>query len=96
MRTRLVQLSNGIERNMRELKSEIQALPEQALEKFKEFTPKQSGNARRRTRRNGSAIVADYPYANKLNEGSSSQSPDGMTKPFVEWLRQTVTKIVKD
>lgn len=57
---------------------------------FKEFvknTPIRSGNARRNTHLAGNAIIADYAYAQRLEEGYSDQSPSGMTAPTIEFIR---------
>jgi hypothetical protein len=35
-----------------------------------------------------------HPYAGKLDDGASKQAPEGMTKPFLRWLRATIKKIV--
>jgi hypothetical protein len=37
--------------------------------------------------------VADYPYAGKLDEGSSKQAPKGMSEPFAKWYDKQVAKI---
>lgn len=50
------------------------------------------GNARRKTTLKGNQIDADYPYAKRLNEGYSSQAPDGMTEPTLEAIRKYVFK----
>jgi hypothetical protein len=48
------------------------------------------GNARRKTKLQGNEIQADYPYAKRLEEGWSTQAPDGMTKPTIEEIRAYV------
>ena len=49
-------------------------------------TPIDSGNARRNTKLSGSSILAQYPYAKRLNEGYSKQAPDGMSKPTDQYM----------
>lgn len=66
-----------------------------AYEYFKDETPIRTGNARRKTKLKKSKIKADYPYAQKLDEGWSKQSPDGMTKPTEKYLEELVTKFIK-
>lgn len=48
------------------------------------------GNARRKTVLKGNEIQANYPYAKRLEEGYSSQAPDGMTKPTLQEVRDYV------
>lgn len=55
--------------------------------KPKNYTP---GNARRKTKLQGNEIQANYPYAKRLEEGWSSQAPDGMTEPTIEEVRKYV------
>jgi hypothetical protein len=42
------------------------------------------GNARRKTVLKGNEIQANYPYAKRLEEGYSSQAPNGMTEPTLK------------
>lgn len=48
------------------------------------------GNARRKTVLRGNQIEANYPYAQRLEEGWSSQAPKGMTEPTLEDVRKYV------
>lgn len=48
------------------------------------------GNARRKTKLQGNTIDAQYPYAKRLEEGYSSQAPNGMTEPTLEEVRNYV------
>lgn len=57
---------------------------------FIDNTPLRSGNARKRTRLQGDSIVADYAYSEKLNEGYSKQSPNGMVDPTVEHIEKVL------
>jgi hypothetical protein len=72
-----------------------------AFDKFKDVTPKRSGNAKSKTRRNGRNIEANYPYATILDKGrhmttkgmrGSDQAPEGMSKPTLEEVRKYVFK----
>lgn len=62
---------------------------------FVAHTPIRSGNARRNTIKTDDAIIADYAYAQRLDEGYSKQSPEGMTGPTLEFLEKEVEKILK-
>jgi len=56
------------------------------------YTP---GNARRSTKQTKNGIEADYPYAERLDEGWSKQAPKGMTNPTLEFLENEVQNILK-
>ena len=57
--------------------------------KPKNYVP---GNARRKTQLRGNEIQANYPYAQRLEEGYSTQAPKGMTEPTIEEIRDYVYK----
>jgi hypothetical protein len=44
---------------------------------------------------NGTQINANYPYAQRLDDGYSPQSPDGMTKPTLDFIKKRVNQIMK-
>lgn len=67
-------------------------LAEVGYAKFKDVTPRDKGNAVRNTKLEGNEIVADYPYATRLENGYSSQAPEGMSKPTIEFIRAYVYK----
>ena len=80
-------------KDMKELTDKV--LP-QTYEHFRDITPIRSGNARQNTHLQGNRIFADYPYAERLDEGYSRQAPEGMTQPTEEFLQQLVDKTVRD
>jgi len=82
-------------KRMRKLAELPEHLLDEALDLVKENTPVQSGYARRNTKKKGNAIVADYPYADRLNQGYSKQAPDGFTEPTIEQLRKEADKFVR-
>ncbi len=57
---------------------------------FVQNTPIRTGNARRNTVKSGNDIDANYPYAQRLEEGYSKQAPKGMTEPTIEEVRKYV------
>jgi hypothetical protein len=59
---------------------------------FYKNTPVRSGNARRNTELRRDEIQANYPYATRLDEGYSKQSPKGMVEPTMKWLQDYVKK----
>jgi hypothetical protein len=72
---------------------QLAELPEQALNEFVKNTPVRSGRARRSTRLTRNIIRADYPYAGRLDDGYSQQSPRGMTKPTEEFITKRFKQI---
>lgn len=70
--------------------SKFNELPKDAYEFWKKTTPIRTGNARRRTRLQGSKIKANYQYAVPLDKGRSSQAPKGMSKPTEEYIKYTI------
>ena len=79
---------------LRRQRQELTKFPGQALKEFVDLTPVRSGNARSRTKLvNNNTIVADYPYAQRLDDGWSRQAPRGMTQPFEAWVRRWVKRV---
>ena len=88
-----VTITNDTSKYLAKVQRELRKYPAEALAEFKQLTPIRSGNARRRTRLTGNTIVADYPYAQRLDDGASTQAPRGMTEPFVKWAQARARKI---
>ena len=76
-------------REIRELKQ----YPDRAHDKYVELTPIRTGNARSRTNLKNQTIEANYPYAQRLDSGSSRQAPQGMTVPFDRWVKSEMRRI---
>lgn len=84
----------NLRRHLSKLNDTLEQLPKDAAEVFVEETPIRTGNARKNTKlRRDSEIEADYPYANRLNEGYSRQARNGMTEPTVKFIRDTIRKV---
>ena len=77
------------------IEKQIANIPKEAFTEFVKDTPVRSGNARRKTRLSGNKIVAGYAYAQKLDEGYSKQSPDGMSKPTEDFIEKRMNQILK-
>lgn len=58
---------------------------------FVSKTPIDTGNARNSTKLDGTVIKANYPYAERLDNGWSKQS-SGMTKPTEEFIKKEVKR----
>jgi len=87
-------MANEINQRLKQLKSKLtpQALTQIAYPYFKGYTPVRTGNARGHTNIRNTEIVADYPYAQRLDEGYSKQSPQGMTEPTVKEVVKYINK----
>lgn len=90
-----VKLNNTIGPMLRNVQKKLDNIPKEAYQEFVKNTPVRSGNARRNTKLKGDTIEAKYPYAKRLDEGYSTQSPDGMVKPTEEFIRKRIRQIVK-
>lgn len=87
---------NNINRRLQEVDKKLdqKELLNLAYDYFKKTTPIDSGNARKRTKKEGAdTIFADYPYAQRLDKGYSRQAPDGMSKPMFEEIRKYIKGI---
>jgi hypothetical protein len=92
-RGRLVRLSNNMIKRVQRLEKFVDELPPNAHKEFVKTTPIRTGNAKRKTRLVSTTIKADYPYANRLNEGYSRQATRGMTKPTIDYIRRELRKL---
>lgn len=82
-----------IKARLDEVEKKVEQLVEQAGAHFVKTTPIRTGNARRSTKVGNQQIYADYDYAVKLNEGYSSQAPNGMTPSTIEEIQKIVRKL---
>lgn len=67
-------------------------LPKDAYEYWKSITPIRTGNARRRTRLQGTTIKANYNYAVPLDKGHSKQAPRGMSEPTDKYIKLRIAR----
>jgi hypothetical protein len=74
-------------------------LPEFAQEAMKSYTPKafvNGGNARRNTNLRGNTVVADYPYAQRLEDNWSPQTRgQGIIAPTEAAIQREVDRRLK-
>ena len=90
-----VSTKNVLSSSLAKIQRQLDALPQEAYKEFVKETPIKSGNARRNTKLKGDEIQANYPYAKRLDEGYSKQSPDGMVKPTEAFLRKRMKQILR-
>lgn len=81
-------IQNRLNKVLREINSP--KIARYAYDRFKYYTPIDTGNAKRKTKLQGFTIIADYPYATRLEQGWSSQAYDGMTKPTLQDVRDYI------
>lgn len=71
-------------------------LPDFALAEFKANTPIRTGNARRNTHLQGTNVVADYAYAQRLEDNHSPQTHgQGMIVPTEHEIQKEVDRRLK-
>ena len=93
MRIRLK--TNRIRPHLQKVDRRLSKVAPEAHKFFVSETPIRTGKARRKTRLQGKIIKADYPYAKRLDEGWSKQSPKGMTEPTSNELDKLVGNYIK-
>ena len=106
-----VTITNNVTANLEEFKKLSKMVAKDAYDFFVQATPKGDpstwnsgkapsnyipGNARRSTTLQGTTIQADYPYAERLNQGWSNQAPKGMVEPLLNKLPEIVNKRVDE
>lgn len=87
-------MAGEISKRLTQLNTDLQSkkLAIAAFKFFRDNTPIKTGNARRNTHLVGDTIEADYRYAQRLDQGYSSQAPAGMTKPTDQYMRDWIAK----
>lgn len=90
-----VKISNNIKPKVQKIRQKLNNLPDEAYKVFVKETPVRSGNARRNTKLKGKKeIQANYPYAKRLDEGYSKQSPAGMVQPTTDFILKRFREIM--
>lgn len=92
---KIVKTSDKITPSVKRIIKKLDDVPEDAYKIFVKETPVADGYARSHTRLEGDTIVADYPYAQRLDEGYSRQAPEGMTKPTIKKVKKILDNIFK-
>jgi hypothetical protein len=87
--------ADNITPKLERIRRQMDALPREAYKVFKDETPRKSGNARRKTKYRKDTIIADYPYAKRLDEGYSKKAPKGMWEPTVKFIKRTMRQIMR-
>lgn len=82
-------------RSLKKVESQLEAIAEEAFDYLVSITPKDRGNARRKTRLRDQTIEMRYPYAERLDNGYSDQAPNGMSTPTLKYLQKNKKKLVR-
>jgi len=90
-----VKTTDKITRSLQRIEQKIDQLPKQAFDYWVKITPKLSGNARQRTRFARDKILAQYPYAERLDQGYSKKAPQGMSQPTQKFIDQEMRKLLR-
>jgi len=91
--------TSDLERLIKKNQKVGERVVERAYDYFVKVTPYRTGNARNSTHILGDnrTILADYPYAKRLDTGWSRQAPKGMTEPTMakleQWTDQELRKL---
>lgn len=89
------QNKNKITPNNKRMSRRFANFPKLAYQHFVKITPKDTGNARKKTKLRGDTIYANYPYAEVLDDGHSRQAPKGMTEPTREYVKRLAKKTIR-
>lgn len=87
-------MSGEINRRLQELKVDLsdRKMAKTAFDFFLRTTPIKSGFARDNTYVKDNIIYANYPYAQRLDEGYSRQAHKGMTEPTIEHVKKYIKR----
>lgn len=92
---KFIKTSNNIYGHLDATARKLKTVPQEAHKYFQSITPRDTGNARAKTRlTNNDTIRADYPYAMRLDRGYSKQAPQGMSRPTIKYVRALVNKLL--
>lgn len=89
-----VKVNDLMSGQLKKIQDELKKVPQEGLKEFKALTPIDSGNARKNTYLQKDTIKADYPYAQRLDQGWSKQARQGITKPWSKWLERKIKQIM--
>ena len=88
-------LRNDITPSIDKIIKELDNLPKEAYDYWVKQTPKDTGNARSKTKLRGNTIRAEYDYAGALDQGRSKQAPKGMSKPTEDFIKKELDRKIR-
>lgn len=86
-------VTNNVNRHMSKIRRELPTIVREGHREFVRVTPKDTGNAKRKTDLIRNEIQGNYPYSVKLQNGYSKQAPDGMRDDAIARMRTVIRKI---
>lgn len=90
-----VKVNDKMSRSLQRIEQRLTTVPQQAFDYWVSITPVKTGNARKRTRFARDKILAQYPYAQVLDTGTSKQAPQGMSKPTEKFIDRLMRRILR-
>jgi hypothetical protein len=81
--------------SVKKIQRQLGRLSRDAYAVWRTNTPYRTGNAFRSTRLTGNTIEANYPYAQRLDQGYSSLKPRGMSRPTEAFIRSEIKKMLR-
>jgi len=92
---RIIVKKQDVERKLARINRRLKTVPRKSYEFFKDKTPIDSGNAKKSTKLIKPATInANYPYADRLDNGWSRQAPFGMSLPTMLYIKSLVKKVM--
>jgi len=90
-----MKVHDNITTSLNRIEKKLIDVPEKAFKYFRNITPKDTGNAKNKTKLSKHKIKANYDYASYLDNGHSGQAPKGMTAPTQEYVDKLVKSIMR-
>jgi hypothetical protein len=81
--------------SLQKLDREIRSIMPKAYKVWVQNTPKDQGGAKSKTSLKGNTIHANYQYADKLDDGYSPKSPNGMSQPTTDFITEQIKSLRK-
>lgn len=88
-------VKDNVTPELQRISNALERLPKEVFDYWVKTTPKRTGNARRSTDLKGDTIHANYPYAERLNEGYSKQAPQGIVEPVEQFIERRLKQIMR-
>lgn len=87
-------MSGEIKFRLDQLKKDLadKKLAKTGFDFFVQSTPRKTGYAQDSTYLNNNSIIANYPYAQRLDEGYSRKAPKGMTEPTIKHVKEYIKR----
>ena len=90
MKVSVTKVNDTISASIIRQAGDMKGVPAKAAQHFRSITPIDTGNARNKTTLVGNTILANYPYAVRLDKGHSRQAPKGMVEPTKRFIEQLI------